>query len=692
MASRIYTLIFLICILRIVVSSLLLVATCRCRREIDNFKEENRRLKQDKTSTTQEMGEMRKNSDRLERRIQQLSKLEEECHRLQEENSILSNEANSMREQFESVILEKEELESRTHEALEALEEEKEVRSILEVRLKEDSAHFHTPHPSWAVEGKEVDNEEDSRHIVLSNNRSGPESPPISPSGVGDGGSGSASSHFHSTPYHAVRHQLAPNQQPTSLLNELQDSLQQSQLDDHREELEALKKKVSELEEKEGVLLKEKRVLEDTISAASVRESAQLKENKGARVEFSKGVSERDTLIEDLQQKVVIRDEQISNLRSKLSMTTAEKTSLEIEVDGLNSEMKRIKVVSGVELEKVQKECALEVTKNIDLNGNFCVLEDQLKAQVKTVENLEVILSSSHGEVSAMTEDIRSLQKVVAMLSANGKVSSTSSGSGVPSPKLGESPANGGGDETFKENGQLLEEKEEVEYYKLELKKEKSPIIQVHSETQSLKAIVSLHEQLRLVRAPLESFTKGMLERSLTQPAKFSMSSSPRPFSPETMAGANRKNTLDLEASVSKWKSKYLHKAEENSNLRSIMKARATTYDVAVSSMRSKLDGQARYYQSEVTKLKYQIKVLKKERDEHLSLRNMYSKRCEDYIDEITRSKKLMEKRKQEYDEVMVSLQKTIRRKLELSTELEEYKMEHERTVIIPKQLEASRV
>ncbi len=682
---------------------------------------------------------MKKTSDNLEKKLKQLSRLEEECQRLHSENSALSNEANSLRELYESTAFEKESIENRTQEALEALEEEREMRSILEVRLKEDSVNFHSPHPSWAVEGQIVNGgEQNGRHI---SRQFTPESPPVSPS-VSDE---SAGNRFHSTPFHASKSHQSTKQQPISLLNELQESIQQTQSETYNEELEALRKRVSELEEAEGVFLKEKKALEENLSETlakesvqqkelarledigkkvsdlektegmllrekkaleeniletSARESAQQKELADVREEYSKGIRERDIVIEDLQQKVVIRDEQINHLKTKLNSATSDKATLEIEVDGLNSEIKRIKVASEIELDKVQKECSQELALNAELKGKLSMLEEQLVSQVKAVEKLEAILSCSHLQVSSMTEDIKSLQKVVATLSSNGKANG-SAGSSVTSPKssdnadrsTNENGENGTKTESQDQPDGECEERNDTEYFKLELRKAKSKPIKVHSETHALKAIISLQEQLRLVRKPLEAFTKGMLEKSLSQPAKsISSSTSPRPYSPESLAGANRKNTLDLEASINKWKSKYLHKAEESSNLRSIMKARSTTYDVAVSSLRSKIDGQARSYQSEVTKLKYQIKLLKKDRDEHLSLRNMYGKRCEDYIDEITSSKKLLERKKQEYDDVMVSLERTILRKLELSTELEEYRMEQERAVVIPKQLESSTV
>ena len=639
---------------------------------------ENRRIK---TAFTQETEELKRGSQRLEKKVGHLSRFEEEFHRLSEEKSMLVNNTNSLREQFERVILEKEEFECRTHEALEALEEEREVRSVLEVKLKEDSFLLPSAHPSWDDE-----DEEEGNHRANSSEQADRVNGSLSTSPLPANSAGSFSMKLHSTPL--SKKPPRPNSPLASnLLNEIQDSMKHLELNCPSEESE-LKKKISILEEAASSFQKEIKLLEDRVLALSDQEEIRLTELSSTKETFAKVVCDKDKVMEDLNHEVVIRNEQISQLRCKLTTVTAEKTYLEIEVDGLHNENMRLKVVSGLEVDKTQRECAQELTKKIELKSKVSLLEDQLEAYVQVVEKLERILLGSHGELLAMTDDMKSLWKVMMTLGGDGSNTPT-----AISPSL--TPMTGGhtGEETPLQNGQVSEEKEETEtYYKLELSKEKHSLVQVHAKKHSLKAIIVLREQLKSTQLPLEHFTKVMLERSLAHTTKHGSSTSPHPYSPDHMAGAARKNTLDLEASVSKWKSKYMHKTEEINNLRSIMKARATTADVAISSLKSKIGGQARSFQTEVTKFKYQIKMLRKEKDEHLSLRNMYAKRCEDYIDEITRAKKLMERRKHEYDDVMVSLQRTIQRKLELSTELEEYKMDHERKVLIPMLLESSKV
>lgn len=643
----------------------------RYKREVENYKDENRNLKQNKNIIAKEAEELKKDTERLERRLELLARFEEECHRLQEENSTLMKDSHVLQEQFESIVMEKENLEYQNQEALLALNDEREAKSLLETRLKEDS-RLSPVHMTWAQERKEnrenqsIDETKpesfsiDQEEIVHSSS-----SPP--PHGA------NFVSKLHSTPY--------PSKNPPSLLSEIQESFM---LETDKEELENLRKKLAEMEEIVGVFKKEKKVLENNVAASSVRESEQLKQLEGFKEKFAKESCEKDRVIEELNQRVIIRDEQIEQFRTKLSTATSEKVSMEIEVDGLSNEIQRLKVVSGIEVDKIQREHAQEQTKNIELRSQISVLEEHVSDYTSTVEKLENIVYNSQTELASMTEDIRSLQKAVATLNADG--SRPSPLGTKPNSKPGSSLD--GNKDTALYNGGTEEDEESSEpYYYLKIPQRKSSI-QIHNETHSLHAVFNLREQLKMVRLPLEQFTRMMLEKSLFHSTKHV---SPLSSSPDYM-GTDRKNTLDLEAAVSKWKLKLMHKTEELSNLRVIMKARATTAEVATSSMRSKLEGQARAYQMELAKLKYQIKILKKERDEHLSLRTMYAKRCEDYIDEITKARKVIEKRKQEYDELMVSLQKTIRRKLELSTELEEYKMEQERKELIPRLLESSRV
>ena len=86
------------------------------------------------------------------------------------------------------------------------------------------------------------------------------------------------------------------------------------------------------------------------------------------------------------------------------------------------------------------------------------------------------------------------------------------------------------------------------------------------------------------------------------------------------------------------------------------------------------------------------MKSLKKERDELSILRAMYAQRCEEYINQVSEKKKSLDKLMYENGQLSTYLRITIEKKLELSKELEEYRILNERVHQIPKLLPSSRV
>ena len=622
------------------------------------LKEENRNLRQEQSSLTRENSGLKREAEKLERRMENLSKLEEECSFLQEANRTLQEETGLIQAQYESMIAEKEELECQNREAIQALNEERDAKNAMEIKMKEASIHNHNDHPSWEVE-KELTPPAASEAV-----------PPKSPSPsdtlflrTGSPGSGYK---VHSTPY-------SPKKAP-SLLSELQSSFM-ANVD--MSEFEALQKRCKEAEDSITALQKEKLTLQEKVTSLSLSKTEANTVIEQVREDYSKRIVERERALEHLKEEMLLKEEMIGQLRNNLNSASAERASSEIEIDGLKDEIQRLKKSTSSELDKLQQEYTQEQTRNVELKSEISVLHDQLSTHTRTIEKLEGIIFSSHSELISMTDDLQKLHRTVTRLSGESKgASSSSNRNSIPDL-----------DDVSRGEG-VLENSEDSEsiVFNLEIKKRRATV-PVHSESQSLQAINRLHEQLRSVRAPLEQFTKTMLEKSLARSVKHISSD---PNSPTTSVASEGKKSLDLEASVAKWRTKLAHKTEEVNNLRAIMKARATTAEVAISSLRSKLEGQSRTYQVELTRLKHQIKVLKKEKDEHLSLRTMYAKRCEDYVDEITKMKRELQKFKLDNDELMLSLKKTIQRKLELSTELEEYRMEQERMHLIPKQLNST--
>ena len=636
--------------------------THRFRRECDIQKEELKRLRQDSADGWRECEEKKQEVERLQRRIEKLKQFEKDFPAVQEANRSLRQEIEVVQAQYESVVAEKAELEHQNSETMMALNEEREEKTQLEIKLREDELRSPVS-PSWAMEKAVLNASSPTGRNNLNHNGSFPFPSPVSPS---------HSAKAHSTPRKTPLH---PN-----LLSEMLTAET-----GHSELLQ----KLSAAEETASGLRKEKATLTERVSSLVKQLGEVEAEAARAKEELSKRLSDGSRAMESLKEDQMIKDEILDQLRNKLTGMAAERTSMEIEVEAMKNEVKRVQESSAAELERYRSDCQLEQEKNLELRGQVAVLEEQSAQMLESLQKLEGIIYNSHNELSSMTDDIHNMHRAVVSLvndnktspartngSSNGGEGGATNGTSTPAETT---PGDAGGDEKF---------------YTLQLKERRSTV-QVHLETQSLVGISNLHDQLRSIRSPLEQFTKKMLEKSLAHSTRHLSDTKNTAGDERRSPMVTRRNTGltgEGESALNKWRSKLAVKTEEVNNLRAIMKARAATTEVSVSSLRSKIEGQSRAYQTELTKLKYQLRMLKKEKEEQYSQRVMYFKRCEDLSEEITQTKREMEGVRQENTELLTSLKKTIQKKLDLSRELEEYKVEQERLRIIPARLGSSRI
>lgn len=647
-----------------------LICVCRFRRECDSQKEEVKRLRQDSAVAWRDSEEKKQDIEKLENKVKQLKQYETQFPDLQETNKSLRQEVETIQSLYESALAEKVELEHQNSETMMALNEEREEKTQLETKLREDELRSPVS-PSWATEKAILSSTSPTGRNNLNHHGSLFQFPPRSPTHT---------TKMHSTP---VKH---PN-----LQTEIQNTVS---TDVSRPEVKLLQQKLLESETAVVELEKEKASLSQRVASLTKQQSNHEMEVARMKEELTKKLSESTRAMESLKEEKLIKDEILDQLRNKLSTMTAERTSMEIEVDGMKNEVKRVQDTSAVELERYRSDLHLEQEKNLELRGQVAVLEEQSTHLMESLHKLESIIYNSHNELSSMTDDIHNMHKAVVSLVTDNKA-----GSGGARNHSAEHPrAEGNGREGAVARSEAgieatLNDSHALEkFYTLELRERKSTV-QVHQETQSLIGISNLHEQLRSIRSPLEQFTKRMLERSLAHSTR---------HLPELRNGTDERSSPSVtrrnaglgesDSVLNKWRSKLAVKTEEVNNLRAIMKARAATTEVSVSSLRSKLEGQSRAYQTELTKLKYQLRMLKKEKEEQVSQRRMYSKRCEDFSEEITKTKREMEGLRQENTEILTALKKTIQKKLDLSRELEEYKVEQERIKIIPARLGSSRI
>lgn len=603
---------------------------------MEYLKEEMQTRKRGEVNSQSDLNHFKKETERLQAAVEKLTWYKQEYTNLTRANSSLKQDLSGLKDQFESMVLEKADLESHTKEVIEELNEEKKARSELADRLREEALYSPT-RMSWM--------EESADHLI-------PES--VSPQMNG---------HMaHSTPY------TAKSAGP-SLLSELQNSLLSSV---GAAEMDSIQQKLREAEEDKKNLL---------LQITQLQKELQSHSGTGMDMDQWKeeAVEENRKEIGALKEELASKSDEISQLKGKFSSIMNEKASLEIELDGLRDEIKRERTTNKLKLDKHDKELTEELSKSEAMKSK---LEDQEKELVELrskVEKLEVVLTNSSEELITMRDEMKSLHRTVLSLNQNGKVDSSHLNVNGDISSTEENSSSSSSSDTYTivlQNGTRM--------------------LQVHKESHTLLSAMHLRDQLCLLRGPLEQFTRTMLQRSLAVSTRHISTSTEQEKSEDNN---DNKKINELENEIKKLKTRLMTRSEEASQLRTIMKARQTTVDVTISSLKSKLEGQGRAHDTEVVQLKHKIKTLRKERDDKISLMAMTARRCQDHMEEITRYKKKAEdlradneKMKTENKLVNMYLDRAIRQKIEISVLLEQYQEEEERTKMIPMALSSSRV
>lgn len=624
----------------------------RLKQELSVQKEELRVLKRKDQDAETDIQRLTMELNNSRSKLDKLYEYERSLEDLNEQNQSLQNSLFALQDQCDHIADERDELEKQKKDIIQALNEEREVKSFLETRMKEDL--LRSPHRvSWLSESTtqlapHVGGEDPSQVPVSA-------SAPTSPTPTNE-------FQAHSTPLH-------PGQMAPSLLSEIQTSIAES-----NEDVGALHAKISELN---GKL--EATEAQNTELSTNMKEITKEVDKWKAR--HKKALEEKNMEVESLSDEISAKKEINSQLNSQLSVANKEKASFEIEIEGLREEMKRAKETAKMENEKLEKEFLEEHRKCEQLQGRVAELEEKLGVSVSNGEKLENVLVNSTGEVAAMKAEITNLHRAMKTLQRENRLTE------AKQMTNGESSDNDGLDET----------------YDLPVQEGKKKL-KILKDNQVLEEVARAKDLLRQLRLPLEVFTKKMLESSLEQSSKVMISGGETAMGTETARVKNDeesavKKVSELESNLNKIRARLANRTEEVNQLRAIMKARQTTVDVTVSSLRSKLDGQKRAHEAEINQFKHKVKTLRKERDEQISLGALTSRRCQEYLDEISRVKRRVDELRGENDHLRseskllsVYLERAIKQKLSISQELERYREEEERTRVIPLTLSSSRV
>ena len=629
---------------------------CRLKQDLSTQKEDLRVLKRKDQEAETDIQRLQSELDTSRSKLDSLYKYEKTLEELNEQNQSLHSNLSFLQDQCDHIAEERDELERQKRDTVQALNEEREVKSFLQTKLREDI--LRSPHRvSWLTESTANLSAPNTREERVPKDQVGVSaSVPTSPTLMSE-------FQAHSTPLHS--RQMVP-----SLFSELQTSITDNNVSlqvnakvtELNAQLEAMEAKNAELTDN----------LKDKLSEANKWKSR-----------YKKLQEEKATELESMADEISAKKEINSQLNNQLSVANKEKKSHEIEIEGLREEMKRARETARMENEKLEKEFQEERSKCEELQARVVELEEKLGVAMNNGERMENILVNSRGELVTMVTEITNIHRAMKTLQR---------------------------DELFTETEKLLNSISTnnvtlTETYDLSVHEGKRKL-KVLKENHTLEDVSKLKELLRQIRLPMEVFTKKMLESSLAQSSKLMLpSSGEASLSKENGAGlvngdeSTAKRIAELESNLNKIRARLANRTEEVNQLRAIMKARQTTVDVTVSSLKSKLEGQKRAHEAELNQHKHKVKTLRKERDEHISLGALTSQRCHDYWEEIGKLKRRVDELKGESDHLRsdskllsVYLDRSIQQKLSISQELERYQEEEERNRVIPLTLSSSRV
>ena len=443
------------------------------------------------------------------------------------------------------------------------------------------------------------------------------------------------------------KYQSSRPQQQNAVSHSLFDELNSSTSSDEAKELVTLRADLKSYKLKLEKMEAEKATLEKKLS--EVREVATARKEGDTNSEIS-GLLRQ---VRDLQEQVATKEQMVEQMRSKVEDTSMKNAQLESEIDKLKSSLDEALKLRTAEVGEKKEEVANKEKEMVVLHERLQGLQHKLTEEEDVSRALEVVILNTEkvtrGVVSELKKFLKSIKN--AQLSKMKDLSNER----ISSPDisyLSEEPTG-----------------------KLPLENIGSQV-DVQVEKRCLLSILSARELAFTLKEPLETFKKAILESSLS--------------ASKSSLHQEEKDQGELE--LAKVNAKLKAKVEEIENLKIILRARTATQDVVISQLKSKLESESKANQSEQFRLRYEIRQqLAALRDREYTIMT-FQDSLKEYSAKLQVSRKEFHKMRDDKEELEMYLNATIRKKIELQEKLEEYEIERERLISIPKNITSSRV
>ena len=572
--------------------------------------------------------DLSKDIDKLRERMNLKGNVEKSNESLRYTVEVLKGELEEMHQKLHVIEDEKEELASRVQDATEALNSEREAKSLLEDRLRDYSTG-----PGLLNESRVNVSTNLLQDISLSDNSAN-------------------SSRENSFPSYSPHLQSSPQQPrvvkgavgPHSLLEELQSTVDDTELKLAREELTDYKEKLSKVQ-------KERDSLSRKVNELS---RIQIATQQGESVDGE--ITSLLRKVRDLEESLTTKEEMVDQMRRKVEDTSMKNAQLESEVYQLKSSLEEAKKLMAVEVGEKKEEVSNKEKELASLQSSVEELRLQISERERVCRGLEGIILSTEQESKNLGNE---LKKFVISIH-NAQVSRASQRK--DSDSVGSLELAARNDEPTR-NVRLSQTSSEVV---------------VHSERNCLSSLAAAKELVQSLREPLESFKKALLEASVTA---------------SKVPGTQTVDKADQEETeYGKLAKRLKTKTEEVENLKIILRARTATQEVVISQLKSKLESETKANQSKQFQLSCENRRQSNKIREQQNAMLAYQSTISDYTSKLQEIRKEFHRLKNDKEEIEIYLNATIRKKIELSEKLEEYEIEKERRFNIPHHLASSRV
>lgn len=436
-------------------------------KSIERYKLIEKNLREDVKELRKTAAELSDDKENLLLQVKQLNEQAEQFSGVQhnyislyEANTSLKAECEELQGRLEATIVEKEELEKFNQDITDALNEERESKEVLEMKLREGS--YQLPQVNWEEEEGQVWKKEDK----LSCNN--------------DEEVDATSVNFSSTP--------VPNRpNTTSLFNEFQTTDKTAELVELREALDQAKERISKL-------LEEKTTLEDKISSLTPAEAKE--EDDGNNLD---AMVEKDKTLQELREETDNKNDLLERLQQQVKIDGTDKTALEIKIETLTNELQNVKENLQNMVEMKDKEISKLDEALQEVHEHKAVLEGDLDTVRTKLDHLESVLANSHNELFTLVGQLKNLKKAVETLHNDTDQPNTSQGQPDLVPKS------------------------DLDYtvskvYSLKIKSQK--VIEIDEEKQCFTVVTVFKELLQSLRVPIDRYTRIMLSRSLHNSSK----------------------------------------------------------------------------------------------------------------------------------------------------------------------------